>query len=64
MLVPLKWLREFVDHRLSPDELARVLTMAGLEADGVEERSARLHVERMLRRGEASEVEPGRYQRV
>ncbi len=38
MLVPLKWLREFIDHGLSPEELARVLTMAGLEADGVEER--------------------------
>jgi glyoxylase-like metal-dependent hydrolase (beta-lactamase superfamily II) len=29
--------------------------------DSVERRSAELHVERMLRRGEATEVEPGRY---
>ena len=30
--------------------------------DAVERRSAELHVQRMLRRGEAVEVEPGRYQ--
>jgi glyoxylase-like metal-dependent hydrolase (beta-lactamase superfamily II) len=33
-------------------------------ADSVEQRSATLHIERMLRRGEAVEVEPGRYQRA
>lgn len=38
MLVPLKWLGEFVDHGLSPEELAHVLTMGGLEIDAVEER--------------------------
>lgn len=32
--------------------------------DQVEARSSRLHLDRMLRRGEAAEVEPGRYQRV
>ena len=32
--------------------------------DNVERRSAELHVARMLRRGEAAEVEPGRFQRV
>jgi len=32
-------------------------------ADSVETRSAQMHVDRMLRRGEASEVAPGRYQR-
>jgi hypothetical protein len=32
--------------------------------DHVEWRSAELHVARMLRRGEATEVEPGRFQRV
>lgn len=31
-------------------------------ADNVEFRSANLHVQRMLRRGEAAEVEPGRFQ--
>ncbi|MFN3257439.1 MAG: MBL fold metallo-hydrolase [Ilumatobacter sp.] len=30
----------------------------------VERRSAQMHVERMLRRGEAAEVDPGRYQRT
>ena len=30
-------------------------------ADSVEQRSAEMHVQRMLRRGEAVEVEPGRY---
>ncbi len=33
-------------------------------ADKVEERTAELHVARMLDRGEISEVEPGRYQRT
>ncbi|MCP5043184.1 MAG: MBL fold metallo-hydrolase [bacterium] len=34
-----------------------------LFADSVEQRSAYLHVQRMLSRGEANEVEPGRFQR-
>jgi phenylalanyl-tRNA synthetase beta chain len=38
MLVPLKWLGEFVDHGLSPEELAHALTMGGLEVDAVEHR--------------------------
>lgn len=38
MLVPLKWLGEFVDHGLSPEELAHALTMGGLEIDAVEHR--------------------------
>ena len=38
MLVPLKWLEEFVDHGLSAEELSRSLTMSGLEVDGIEER--------------------------
>ncbi len=38
MLVPLKWLGEFVDHGLSADELAAALTMGGLEVEGVIER--------------------------
>lgn len=33
-------------------------------ADSVEHRSATLHLERMLRRGEAVEVEPGRFRRT
>jgi glyoxylase-like metal-dependent hydrolase (beta-lactamase superfamily II) len=33
-------------------------------ADAVEHRSATLHLERMLRRGEAVEVEPGRFRRA
>lgn len=33
-------------------------------ADSVETRSAQMHVDRMLRRGEATEVEPGRFQRA
>lgn len=31
MKVPLSWLKEFVDSTLSPDDLAHLLTMAGLE---------------------------------
>ena len=35
MKVPLEWLREFVPIRHRPDELARRLTMAGLEVTGI-----------------------------
>ncbi len=35
MYVPLSWLKEYVDIDLPLDELARVLTMAGLEVDSV-----------------------------
>src|SRR5215211_3546575 len=37
MKVPMRWLREFVDTGLTPKELAYRLTMAGLEAEKVEE---------------------------
>ena len=36
MIVTYKWLKEFVDFDLSPDELAHRLTMAGLEVDSME----------------------------
>ncbi|MBI5057084.1 MAG: phenylalanine--tRNA ligase subunit beta [Nitrospirae bacterium] len=32
-----KWLKEFVDFKLSPDELAHALTMSGFEVEGMEE---------------------------
>lgn len=35
MKVPLKWLRDYVDIVVSPEDLAHRLTMAGLESDGV-----------------------------
>jgi phenylalanyl-tRNA synthetase beta chain len=35
MKVPLRWLAEFVDTGLSPEELAHRLTMAGLEAEKI-----------------------------
>ena len=38
MKVSLSWLKEYVDVRSSPKELAEVLTMAGLEVDSVEDR--------------------------
>ena len=38
MLVSLKWLRDYVDVDLSPQELADRLTMAGLEVDSIEMR--------------------------
>ncbi|MBI1976512.1 MAG: phenylalanine--tRNA ligase subunit beta [Candidatus Omnitrophica bacterium] len=37
MKIPLEWLKEFVNIRLSPAELADRLTMAGLEVKAVEE---------------------------
>lgn len=38
MKVPYSWLQEYVDFDLSPEELAKKLTMAGLEVDRVEHR--------------------------
>lgn len=38
MRIPLEWLKEFVDFRLSPKELAMKLTMAGFEVESVEEK--------------------------
>lgn len=35
MLVSLKWLRDYVDCSLPPEELAEMLTMAGLEVESV-----------------------------
>jgi len=37
MKVSLKWLRDYVDIDLTPEELADRLTMAGLEVDAIEE---------------------------
>ena len=36
MKVSLKWLRDYVDIKLTPEELSRRLTMAGLEANGIQ----------------------------
>jgi phenylalanyl-tRNA synthetase beta chain len=36
MKVPFRWLQEYVDIDVSPDELARRMTMAGLEAEKIE----------------------------
>ncbi len=36
MKVPLKWLKEFVDVKLPPEEVADRLTMAGVEAKGIQ----------------------------
>jgi phenylalanyl-tRNA synthetase beta chain len=35
MLVPVKWLREFVEFEVPVSDLAEALTMAGLEVDGI-----------------------------
>lgn len=58
----------FLVEPRSIDEMAdhRFIYRPGVETtivDAVERRSADLHVQRMLRRGEAVEVEPGRFQR-
>ena len=36
MRAPINWVREFVDVDLAPAELARKLTFAGLEVEGIE----------------------------
>ncbi|MGN6484744.1 MAG: hypothetical protein ACTHMX_10090, partial [Thermomicrobiales bacterium] len=40
MNVPYKWLRDYVPTDLPPKELARRMTMAGLEAEKIEETGA------------------------
>ena len=36
MRVPLSWLRDYVEIELSPEELARQMTFAGLEVEAME----------------------------
>lgn len=36
MRVPLEWLREFVDFKMSPEETAHILTMIGFEVEAIE----------------------------
>jgi phenylalanyl-tRNA synthetase beta chain len=36
MKIPLSWLKEYLDLTISPTEIAKILTMAGLEVDGIE----------------------------
>ena len=40
MLVPLSWLREYVDVTLEPEALAERLTLLGMEVKGIERRGA------------------------
>ncbi len=36
MKVPISWLKEYLDLTHSPEELAKVLTLAGIEVDSVD----------------------------
>jgi len=38
MIVPLNWLKDYVDFNISPEELGEMLTMAGLELESLEYR--------------------------
>ena len=49
MKVSLSWLKEYVEVKLSPEELADALTMAGLEVDSVEDRYGYLDSVRVAR---------------
>ncbi len=40
MKISLNWLREYVDYDGTPDALAELLTMAGVEVEGIETRGA------------------------
>ena len=37
MRVPVSWLKEFIDIKASPEEIAEILTMGGVEVSGVED---------------------------
>ena len=43
MLVPLSWLREYVDVSLSPEALAEQLTLRGMEVQGITVSGKRLN---------------------
>ncbi|MFC1533906.1 hypothetical protein ACFL7M_11140 [Thermodesulfobacteriota bacterium] len=36
MRVSLNWLKDYVDIDMTPDDLAHLLTMSGLEVEGIE----------------------------
>lgn len=36
MKIPLNWLKDYIDIKLFPEEISKVLTMAGLEVDAIE----------------------------
>lgn len=36
MRVPLSWLKDYIDINLNPNQIAKILTMAGLEVDAIE----------------------------
>ena len=58
MLVPLSWLREYVDFSLSPEALAEQLTLRGMEVQGITVSGADwtdVVVGRLLTRGAPSE---------
>ena len=57
MRVPLKWLSEYVDVSLSPEELAHRLTMAGLEVETIE-RTGGAWDEALITVGRVVSVEP------
>jgi phenylalanyl-tRNA synthetase beta chain len=38
MRISLKWLQELVELKLSPEELAETLTLAGFEVEDIEDR--------------------------
>lgn len=42
MIVPLNWLKDYVDFNISPEELGEMLTMAGLELEALEYRGKEL----------------------
>jgi len=42
MKVSLNWLKDFIDIEMSPEELAHLLTMSGLEVEGLESRGQSL----------------------
>ncbi|MBW2006358.1 MAG: phenylalanine--tRNA ligase subunit beta, partial [Deltaproteobacteria bacterium] len=42
MRVSLNWLKEFVEIEQTPGELAELLTMAGLEVEGLEQKAQNL----------------------
>lgn len=36
MRIPLSWIKEYIDLELTPEQIGKMLTMAGLEVDGIE----------------------------
>ncbi|MFH1415042.1 MAG: phenylalanine--tRNA ligase subunit beta [Elusimicrobiota bacterium] len=58
MKIPIDWLKEFIEFEASPEEIAAILTMRGLEVDSISEHNGRtvIEIELTPNRGDCASV--------